>query len=49
MQAQLEALAEVKEFLDRHGIKHMVIGGIANAIWGRPRATRDADFKILTG
>lgn len=49
MQAQLQALADVKEFLDRHGIKHMVIGGIANAVWGRPRATRDADFKILTG
>jgi Nucleotidyl transferase of unknown function (DUF2204) len=49
MRAQLQALAEVKEFLDRQGIKHMVIGGIANAIWGRPRATTDADFKILTG
>jgi hypothetical protein len=24
-------------------------GGIANAVWGRPCATRDADFKILTG
>jgi hypothetical protein len=49
MQSQLQALADVKEFLDRHSIKHMVIGGIANAVWGRPRATRDADFKILIG
>jgi hypothetical protein len=49
MQAQLETLAEVKEFLDRHGIKHLVIDGIANAVWGKPRATRDADFKILPG
>ncbi len=49
MQAQLEALREVQEFLDRQGIKHLVIGGIANAVWGRPRATRDADFKILPG
>jgi predicted nucleotidyltransferase len=49
MQAQLEALREVQEFLDQQGIQHLVIGGIANAIWGKPRATRDADFKILPG
>jgi len=49
MRKQLEALREVKEFLDQHGIRHFVIGGIANAVWGRPRATRDADFKVLIG
>jgi predicted nucleotidyltransferase len=49
MQEQLEALREVKVFLDRHRIEHLVIGGIANAVWGRPRATRDADFKVLLG
>jgi predicted nucleotidyltransferase len=49
MQPQLEAVREVSEFLDRHGIRHFVIGGIANAVWGNPRATRDADFKILIG
>jgi predicted nucleotidyltransferase len=49
MQAQLEALREVKEFLDQHDIRHLVIGGVANAVWGRPRATRDADFKVLIG
>ena len=49
MQAQLEALREVQEFLRRQGIQYLVIGGIANAVWGRPRATRDADFKILPG
>jgi hypothetical protein len=47
MRDQLEALTEVSEFLDQNGIRHMVIGGIANAVWGRPRATRDADFKVL--
>ncbi len=47
MRVQLEALTEVSEFLDQNGIRHMVIGGIANAVWGRPRATRDADFKVL--
>ena len=49
MQAQLEAPREVKEFLDRHGVRHLVIGGIANAIWGRPRATLDADLKVMIG
>jgi len=49
MQAQLEAMREVQEFLARHGIQHLVIGGIANAIWGKPRATCDADFKVLPG
>jgi predicted nucleotidyltransferase len=46
---QLEALREVKGFLDQHGIRYLVIGGVANAVWGRPRATRDADFKVLVG
>ncbi len=49
MQKQLAALREVTEFLDQHNIRHLVIGGIANAVWGRPRATRDADFKVLIG
>ncbi len=49
MQQPLEALREVKEFLDRHHVPHLVLGGIANAIWGRPRATQDADFKVIPG
>ncbi len=49
MHKQLEALREVKAFLDQHAVRHLVIGGIANAVWGRPRATRDADFKVLIG
>jgi len=49
MQKSLEALREVREFLDQNGIQHLVIGGVANAVWGRPRATRDADFKVLIG
>ena len=49
MQKQLDALREVSEFLDRHSIRHLVMGGVANAVWGRVRATRDADFKVLIG
>jgi len=46
---QLDALREVRDFLEQHRLRHLVIGGIANAAWGRPRATRDADFKVLLG
>ena len=49
MQEQLAALREVKEFLDQRGVRHLVIGGVANAVWGRPRATQDADFKVMVG
>ena len=49
MHQLLVALREVHEFLDQHGIRHLVIGGMANALWGRPRATRDVDFKVLLG
>ncbi|MFC1974831.1 hypothetical protein ACFLXQ_00355 [Chloroflexota bacterium] len=47
MQKQLEALREVTDFFNQYDIQHLVIGGIANAVWGRSRATRDADFKVL--
>lgn len=47
MQAQLQALHEISQFLIKQNVPHFVIGGIANAIWGRPRATLDADLKIL--
>lgn len=41
-----EALALVVHFLDEHQIPYMVIGGLANAVWGEVRTTRDADFKV---
>ncbi|MCL4262698.1 MAG: nucleotidyltransferase [Anaerolineae bacterium] len=44
---QLQALHEVKTFLEEHNINYLIIGGIANAVWGRPRVTLDADFKVL--
>jgi hypothetical protein len=42
---QLQALAEIRTFLVQHDIRHVVIGGIANAIWGRPRGTLDAELE----
>jgi predicted nucleotidyltransferase len=41
-----QALQIVVDFLTEHHIPYMVIGGLANAIWGETRATRDADFKV---
>jgi predicted nucleotidyltransferase len=41
-----QALQIVVDFLTQHRIPYMTIGGLANAIWGETRATRDADFKV---
>ena len=49
MDRQLQALAEIRTLLIQHGIRYVVIGGIANAVWGRPRGTLDADLKVLLG
>ncbi len=43
-----EALRVVVDFLNQHQVSHMIIGGLANAVWGEVRMTRDADFKIST-
>ena len=43
-----EALRQVKAFLDAYHIPHMIVGGIANAVWGQLRATEDADLKVQT-
>jgi len=44
-----DALRAVADFLAEHNIPYMVIGGLANSVWGEVRATRDADFKISLG
>ncbi len=44
-----EALRAIVGFLAEHDVPYMVIGGLANAVWGEVRATRDADFKISIG
>lgn len=38
------ALREAVDFLEARGIPYMVIGGLANLVWGSPRATLDADI-----
>jgi predicted nucleotidyltransferase len=44
---QVDALQQVDAFLKVYGIPYVVIGGIANAVRGEPRATHDADLKVL--
>lgn len=45
----LEVLRKVVGFLQREAIPFVVVGGLANAVWGEPRATRDVDVKVYIG
>jgi predicted nucleotidyltransferase len=48
MDKQLESsFREVIGFLEKGGYRYAVIGGIAVAQWGFPRATNDVDIKVL--
>jgi len=42
-----QALREAIAFLEAHGYRYAVIGGIAVTTWGIIRATRDVDLKVL--
>ncbi len=42
-----QALREVVSFLESYQLKYVVIGGIANQIWGQARFTYDIDVKLL--
>ncbi len=46
MTAHQRGLVELASLLDRLGIPYMVIGGVANAVWGEPRATLDIDATL---
>ncbi|MBV6394907.1 MAG: hypothetical protein HFACDABA_00478 [Anaerolineales bacterium] len=46
MLPESKALESVLAFLNAQKIPYMIIGGVANSIWGRNRATHDADFKV---
>jgi len=43
----LESAADLQNLLRQAGIDSMVVGGLAVAAWGEPRATKDADLKVL--
>jgi hypothetical protein len=41
------ALASLAQFLEKWQVPYMVIGGIANLVWGEPRATLAVDASVL--
>ena len=43
---QEETLVALARRLEQHQISYMIIGGLANAVWGEPRATLDIDVTI---
>ncbi len=47
MKNLFQSTFNLQETLSKSGIQSCVIGGLAVAIWGEPRLTRDADLKIL--
>ena len=49
MDPLVEAVRLLGDFLYQHNIRFMLIGGLANAIWGRARATTDADLVLVLG
>ncbi len=46
MTAQEETLARLVQVLDTLNAPYMIIGGIANIVWGEPRATLDIDVTV---
>jgi hypothetical protein len=41
-----QALVRLSQTLSDNGIPYMIIGGMANAVWGEPRATLDIDATV---
>jgi predicted nucleotidyltransferase len=46
MTAQEDALAELVALFDAARVRYMLIGGLANIVWGQPRATIDIDVTV---
>jgi len=45
----LPSVRTIQARLDSAGVASIVIGGVAVAVWGEPRLTRDVDLKVLLG
>ncbi len=41
-----QTLIKIANFLSENNIPYMIIGGLANAVWGNPRSTIDIDVTI---
>lgn len=46
MTTQEQALVEIAALLAEAGVPYMVVGGMANIVWGEPRATLDIDVTV---
>ena len=49
MENLLQSVRALQQRLSDAGIPSIVIGGVAVAVWGEPRVTRDVDLKVLLG
>lgn len=49
MENLFQSIQALQRRLNDAGIPSIVIGGVAVAVWGEPRVTRDVDLKILLG
>jgi hypothetical protein len=45
----VQSIKTLQQRLEAIGISSVVIGGVAVAVWGEPRVTRDVDLKVLLG
>ena len=46
-QNQLESASRAQQRLEAAGIASALIGGLAVAVWGEPRVTKDVDLRVL--
>ncbi|MCI0525707.1 MAG: nucleotidyltransferase [Acidobacteria bacterium] len=46
-QNQLESASRAQSVLEAAGIQSVVIGGLAIAVWGEPRVTKDVDLRVF--
>ena len=49
MESLVRSIRRLQQRLQEADIPSVVIGGVASALWGEPRVTRDVDLKILLG
>ncbi len=47
MEGLLQSIRSLQQLLQEADIPSVVIGGVAVALWGEPRVTRDVDLKVL--
>jgi len=46
MNPLIQALHKIIKFLESEEVDYMIIGGIANSIYGNPKQTFDIDIKV---